>query len=58
MTALFQQVGNDPCFNGEEIYGIGQLLKPLSEEVSTLYNHLENGHYEPEEDKEDEIDED
>ena len=41
--ALFEQGASDPCFEAEEVFGVGQLLKSLSQELSGLEGVLRYG---------------
>jgi len=43
LGSLFTQVNSDPCFDSDELYGIGNLLKKLGEEVSILDDILSCG---------------
>ena len=43
LAALFQQHGGDGDFASDELFGIGQILKGLSQELSTLEDILNCG---------------
>lgn len=43
LAALFTQGTRDPCFDGDDLYGIGQLLGKIGEEFSVLEDLLRSG---------------
>ena len=44
LGALFEQATRDPCLDGDEFFGLGQLLKNLSQELSKLEDILHCGY--------------
>jgi hypothetical protein len=41
--ALMEHQMSDPCYKNEEIFGLGQLLKRIAREVSSLEDILRSG---------------
>jgi hypothetical protein len=43
MSGLLRQTSNDICFTNGELYGLGQLLKKISEELDVVEDILRCG---------------
>jgi hypothetical protein len=43
LAALFTQGSKNSCFESKELYGIGQLLKKISEDLEKLEDRLRSG---------------